>query len=258
MVAVSSSISSTALVISVNNSNKWSNVPFRPGFDLSASSDINTGKKVARPELWVYFIRNEYCIHLVPQPKFHSALHLVTQASLGLAHQEHNGSAGGILDLSYSCATMSTWFLRRDRLLAPNAISSTDHTCVLEGACVRVCILVRVQSTKTSRNILAESNDHQWNPIWGPVFWVQFPLLKTVGRTSRPAARVCLAGLGQVTGNMFNGACNGDTSNHKCSRDKKCERIIQLVIREAATNELTTWANAENCETFSINNTADL
>lgn len=157
------------------------NGPIRPGFDLSASSDINTGKKVARPELWVYFIRNEYCIHLVPQPKFHSALHLVTQASLGLAHQEHNGSAGGILDLSYSCATMSTWFLRRDRLLAPNAISSTDHTCVLEGSCVRVCILVRDQSTKTSRNILAESNDHQWNPIWGPVFWVQFPLLKTVG-----------------------------------------------------------------------------
>lgn len=69
---------------------------------------------------------------------FHSVLHLVMQARLGLAHQEHNGSAGGILDLGYSCATTSMWFLHRDRLLAPNAISSTDHKCVLEGG-VHVC-----------------------------------------------------------------------------------------------------------------------
>lgn len=92
---------------------------------------------------------------------FHSVLHLVTQARLVLAHQEHNGSAGGILDLSYSCATTSMWFLRRDRLLAPNAISSTDHTCVLEGTCACGCILVHAQSTKTFQHILAESNDHQ-------------------------------------------------------------------------------------------------
>lgn len=69
---------------------------------------------------------------------FHSVHHLVMQARLSLAHQGRNGSAGGILDLGYSCATTSTCFLHRERLLAPNAISSTVHTCVLEGTCAHV------------------------------------------------------------------------------------------------------------------------
>lgn len=162
---------------------------------------------------------------------FHSVLHLVTQARLGLAHQEYNGSAGRILDLSYSCATTSMWFLHRDRLLAPNAISSTDHKCVLEGACARVCILVHVQNTKTSQHILEKSNDRQWNPIWVPVFWVQFPLLKTVESPSRSS--VCACGCACVCeggGNMFNDTCNGDASSPNCSKTRNAIAWFSLLL----------------------------
>lgn len=49
--------------------------------------------------------------------------------------------------------------------------------------------------------------------------------------------------VGRVTGNMFNGTCNGDTSSRKSRRDNKRECIFQFVISRAAKNELTTRAN---------------
>lgn len=82
---------------------------------------------------------------VLPCTVFRSVLQSARQTQrsgrLGLAHQGHNGAGGGILDLSYSWGTTSMWLLHRDQLLAPNAISPTNHahTC---DQWVDVCVCV--------------------------------------------------------------------------------------------------------------------
>lgn len=128
------------LKVKGSNSNQGSHLTFRPVFHLfllwyqHMNKSSTAGIVSLLHKKWIP-------MHFLPQTRFRLVLCPVTQAQgrirLGLAHQEHNGSGGGILDLSYSCATTSTCFLHRDRLLAPNAISSTDRTYILEGTCAR-------------------------------------------------------------------------------------------------------------------------
>lgn len=137
------------------------------------------------PELEVYFIRNEYCIRLLlPHTMFGSVLHPVRQTQrskrLGLAHQGHNGAGGGILDLSYSWGTMSMWLLHRDWLLAPNAISPTNHTHT--HVCVRLHETVHTCTFSTGHEDSARLAVSQIiiTQMWfgSRVFRLQFPLLK--------------------------------------------------------------------------------
>lgn len=130
----------TGLKVKGSNSNQGSDLTFRPVFHLLLLSYQHKNKS-STAKIVSLLHKKWIPMHLLPQSTFHSLLRPVTQAQgrirLGLAHREHNGSGGGILDLSYSCATTSTCFLHRDRLLAPNAISSTDRTYISEGACAR-------------------------------------------------------------------------------------------------------------------------
>lgn len=114
---------------------------------------------------------------------FRSVLHPARQTQrskrLGLAHQGHNGAGGGILDLSYSWGTMSMWLLHRDWLLAPNAISPTNHTHVRVRP--RENVHTRTFSTghKDFSARLAVSQiiiTQMW--FGSGVFRLQFPLLK--------------------------------------------------------------------------------
>lgn len=141
---------------------------FRPVFDLSGVSVNNMSvwevekswaEVTVQPVLSVYFKRNEYCRWYATSQCFHSVRHPARQTQrsrrLGLAHQGHNGAGGGILDLSYSWGTTSMWLLHGDYLLAPNAISPTNHTyvCVWGWACTHAHSH-SVQDTKTSQHVL--------------------------------------------------------------------------------------------------------